>query len=68
MILPKLNKRWKYIAMDKSGRWSVYTTKPFIDEEYKAWDFKKGEACFITPLELFEPVKDWEKSVIRITK
>lgn len=70
MKLPKFNKKWKWMAMDKDGTWSVYTRKPIIEDILDfGWDFdSKCESSYVSPIALFKPANDWKKSLIRINK
>jgi hypothetical protein len=67
MKQPKFKKKWNWMAMNEYEMWKLFDTKPFIDEESGIWDTLDDESV-IEDGDIFEPAKDWKKSLIRINK
>jgi hypothetical protein len=62
-------KKWKWAAMDSAGEWYLFTHKPVLTAGTWCHDdrYENSEDYFI-PKDVFEPAKDWRKSLIRINK
>jgi hypothetical protein len=65
MNLPKFSKEWKWMAMDRNGNWYVFTIEPFRENGCWFVNLKKGHMVLVN---VFDPVEDWEKSLIRINE
>jgi hypothetical protein len=59
----KIDKRWKWAAMDKSAMWFLYTEKPNSLEKFPVW--VSGFNLIIFPGSI-APCKYWRKSLHRI--
>lgn len=62
-IIPFMRKGW--VAMDKSGEWFYYETKPKIVQRKKWVDFN---GCAYPLDEIFDitPADDWTKSLTKV--
>jgi len=45
-----INKRWKYLAMDKDGTWTLFQTMPILSDD-GIWDANTEEGDWFTHAE-----------------
>ena len=56
-----------YVAMDASGKWWWYDTKPIPVEDFEQWQwvYDRGETCELCMFDI-APADDWTKSLIKV--